>query len=239
MSASINPDIVTDGLILCLDAGNPASYPPGSGTVWTDLSGNGNNGTLTNGPVFNSANKGGIVFDGSNDYVNIGNKSQLFFLDRAFTLSCWARINGGTNTYRCFISHDRSTSVNTNIYEIGISSANKFYYYPGDQANVYGNTFAPTQNIWYYYAATATPNGASNIDVLLYVNGNLTDTISNRKGPVDPGSGNLYLGVDAPSGANQVSFLNGQIGNVAMYSRTLTAAEILQNYNATKGRYGL
>ena len=66
MSAHANPDIVTDGLVLCLDAADKKSYP-GSGTTWTDRSGNGNNSTLTNGPTFDSANGGSIVFDGSDD----------------------------------------------------------------------------------------------------------------------------------------------------------------------------
>ena len=61
--------IVTDGLVLCLDAANPKSYP-GSGTTWTDLSGNGNNGTLVNGVGYNSDNGGSLSFDGVNDYVS-------------------------------------------------------------------------------------------------------------------------------------------------------------------------
>ena len=70
MSLFHSPSLVTSGLVLCLDAGNPKSYP-GSGTTWTDLSGRGNHGTLVNGPTFNSANGGSIVFDGSNDYVEL------------------------------------------------------------------------------------------------------------------------------------------------------------------------
>ena len=68
MGVAYNPNIVTDGLVLCLDAANKRSYP-GTGTTWTDRSANGNNGTLTNGPTFDSANGGSIVFDGTNDYV--------------------------------------------------------------------------------------------------------------------------------------------------------------------------
>ena len=62
------PKIVTSGLVLCLDAANKRSYP-GTGTTWTDLSGNSNNGTLTNGPTFSAGNQGSIVFDGTNDYA--------------------------------------------------------------------------------------------------------------------------------------------------------------------------
>jgi hypothetical protein len=66
--------IVQSGLVLNLDAGVSSSYP-GSGTTWTDLSGNGNTGTLTNGPTYNSANGGSLVFDGVDDYVNVGTPS--------------------------------------------------------------------------------------------------------------------------------------------------------------------
>ena len=72
MSNYYGPRIVTDGLIACLDAANTKSYP-GSGTVWTDISGNGRNGPLINGPTFNSSNRGSIQFDGTNDYINFGN----------------------------------------------------------------------------------------------------------------------------------------------------------------------
>ena len=73
MSLSHSPLIVRDGLVLCLDAANPRSYPK-SGTTWSDLAG-ANNGTLTNGPTFDADDKGGIVFDGTNDYVNLGSSS--------------------------------------------------------------------------------------------------------------------------------------------------------------------
>ena len=74
MALSHSPRIVTDGLVLCLDASDPQSYS-GSGNTWSDRSGNGSNGTLTNGPTFDSDNKGSLVFDGVNDYINFGNPS--------------------------------------------------------------------------------------------------------------------------------------------------------------------
>ena len=76
MSHIFGPNIVTNGLVLYLDAGNTKSYS-GSGTTWTDLSGNGNNGTLTNGPAYDSANLGGILFDGNNDYITVPDNSSL------------------------------------------------------------------------------------------------------------------------------------------------------------------
>ena len=85
MGLAHSPRIVTDGLVLCLDAASKRSYP-GAGTTWTDLKG-GNNGTLTNGPTFDADNGGSIVFDGSDDYVNCGNGSD-FSITEQVTLIC-------------------------------------------------------------------------------------------------------------------------------------------------------
>ena len=85
--------IVLNGLVLYLDAGNPLSYP-GTGTIWTDLSNFGNNGTLINGPTFNSGNGGNIVFDGTNDFVTCG--TAIGKLPN-FTISCWIKPNNWNN----------------------------------------------------------------------------------------------------------------------------------------------
>ena len=88
MGTAYNPTIVTDGLVLCLDAANSRSYPK-SGTAWSDLAGS-NNGTLTNGPTFSSANGGSIVFDGSNDRVDTGvNPATLVGDGNPATISAW------------------------------------------------------------------------------------------------------------------------------------------------------
>ena len=89
MATDYNPSIVTDGLVLCLDAANTKSYP-GSGTTWTDISGKGYDGTLTNGPTFSSDNLGCIVFDGSNDRVDGVHNSELN-LTQDLTVECWFR----------------------------------------------------------------------------------------------------------------------------------------------------
>jgi hypothetical protein len=86
-----SPRIVTDGLVLALDAANSLSYP-GSGTTWTDLSGKGNNGTLVNGPTFDQANGGSIVFDGTDDYVNL--PDGLLSGTGDFTIIQWVQCDG-------------------------------------------------------------------------------------------------------------------------------------------------
>jgi len=87
MSFAHSPQIVTNGLVLALDAGNTKSYVSGS-TTWFDKSGRGNNGTLVNGPTFNTGSLGSIVFDGVNDYVDSGNISTTILSNNQFTFSC-------------------------------------------------------------------------------------------------------------------------------------------------------
>ena len=88
MGLSHSPRIVTDGLVFCVDAANKRSYP-GVGTTWTDLTANKNNGTLTNGPTFDSANGGSIVFDGTNDYVDLGSSLSIS-TSSPFSVEFWS-----------------------------------------------------------------------------------------------------------------------------------------------------
>ena len=90
MAFSYSPKIVTNGLVLCLDAANRRSYP-GAGTAWTDLSGNNNHATLINGPIFNNINTGNIIFDGTNDTSSFGNVLNL--RTNNFTLIQWIKPN--------------------------------------------------------------------------------------------------------------------------------------------------
>jgi hypothetical protein len=101
MGIAYNPRTITDGLVLCLDAANPKSYP-GSGTIWTDLSGNGNNGTLVNGVGYNSGNLGSLVFDGVDDVINLSSSSSIQNLTTNFTISTIVRTNVSGGHYSIF-----------------------------------------------------------------------------------------------------------------------------------------
>ena len=134
MAISYNPRIVTDGLVLALDAGNPKSYP-GSGTTWTDLSGNGNNGTLTNGPTYSSANGGSIVFDGVDDYAEITDSSNNFDLGGIdATLEFWIYIPSTSGADVIIGKGGNTTNWNLSdgfIYQVQYDNANNrflFYY---------------------------------------------------------------------------------------------------------------
>ena len=112
MATDYNPSIVTDGLVLCVDAANTKSYP-GSGTTWTDISSKGNNGTLTNGPTFSSGNGGAIVFDGTNDYVDFG--SQVANLSTS-TISFWIKLQN--NDSRNYVIQSYTANSNNGAMDI-------------------------------------------------------------------------------------------------------------------------
>lgn len=229
MSYSNGPRIVTNGLVLYLDAGSTKSYP-GSGTTWTDLSGNNNNGTLINGPTYSSANKGSIVFDGVNDYVQTlqNNISNNF----SFSLSCWFRITTLNNTYRPLIDGG-NLGIGNAGYTLSIDNSNRLFIAANGGFISISTTLSI--NTWYNVVGTAafgTPysfliflNGTPGSGVASATTNSLTNNVS-------------YVRIGQNTNGNIARF-PGQIAQVSIYNRSLTALEILQNYNATKGRYNL
>jgi hypothetical protein len=234
MSGIGGPNIIEDGLVLYLDAGNRKSYP-GSGTTWFDKSGGGNNGTLINGPTFNTGSLGSIVFDKIDDYINVNIQIQFDRLN-PFTLGAWVNTNDGNNNQ--IINNE---TVEYRGYQFAIDINGKLFFF---LRNTVSTNFLGVRmlsnfplNLWCY--VTAVYNGSSNASgVKLYINGieqiteiagdNLTSTtISNQT---------TWIGRRRP--ITQGPF-NGKISIVQIYNRALSAQEVLQNYNATKGRFGL
>jgi hypothetical protein len=224
--------IVQSGLLLNLDAGVFSSYS-GSGTTWTDLSGNGNTGTLTNGPTYSSANGGSFVLDGVNDLVDFGNNSTLYnAYNTTFTQEYVIRLISNASTSRTIFRVDDWSRIYTQISEtqlqfgIGYSS-------PIDLLT-YNNTF--NYNQWYMISVVWSKLNTQKI----YLNGTLvaerTPTVSNYTGITGTSGGaNLGRGHTNPY---QTS-INANISIFRHYNRALSAAEIQQNFNATKSRYGL
>ena len=209
-----SPRIITDGLVLCLDAANKQSYP-GSGTVWTDLAGS-NNGTLTNSPTFSSANGGSIVFDGSNDYVDIGNPTSLQSLAQGSIEAFYYR-TASTATYQMIF-----TDVNSDL-EVTYAT-NTLQFYIGNSGIGYSHAVTGQ---WFHIVGVWGVGFKR-----LYLNG--AEVASGTNTGLNTGSRVRYIG----SRAGSLPF-NGLIPILRAYNRTLTPAEILQNYNATKGRYNL
>jgi hypothetical protein len=219
----IGSDIVRDGLILHLDAGSERSYPR-TGTVWRDLSGNGNNGTLTNGPTFNSNNNGSIVFDGVNDFISTGlNISNPF--TNSYTFSLFLRTNIITDAMVLSTGQSRSTSSNSRLY-IGSHTVNGWSM--GIQNSAWTVTNVPVTTNWTFVTLTMSGGVAT-----LYVNSNAIQTKNYTSYTI---SGNVWLG--AHDSATSFPY-NGNISQAQIYNRAITPQEILQNYNATKKRFGL
>jgi hypothetical protein len=226
--------IVTEGLVLNLDAGNPLSYP-GTGTTWTDLTTNGNNGTLINGPTFDSANGGSIVFDGTNDYVSVSDNSTINGTSQ--TISVWFKNTGtyttGNKTAEIIGKHNASGSMSGyGIILPNVLGDIKLNGYVKNASTGYSVNSLQIINPLNWYNATIT--FSSNSQLILYLNGNFDSSTS--IGTLTNSSQPFIMGDSNDSFWN---VYNGKIGETLIYNRVLTATEVLQNYNATKGRYGL
>jgi hypothetical protein len=230
MSFSNGPTVVTNGLVLALDAGDRNSYMSGS-TTWIDLAGT-NNGTLTNGPTFNTGSGGSIVFDGVDDYCDINNTT-LPSGNNPHTVSSWI-YKQGDNTSNGWVSlaaWGTNSANEKRMIFVSSNSSNNNKIYTGFYSNDFNWGTGVTNNVWTYLVWTF--NGSSES---IYLNGSLygTHSVSNV---------NTVLGVNHAIGgyfdSSFISYYNGRISNFQLYNRALSAQEVLQNYNATKGRFGL
>ena len=221
---------------LYLDASNTSSYS-GSGTVWNDLSGNSRTGTLTNGPAYSSANGGSIVFDGTNDYVDVTNTITAFsYANTSFTVSIWFKQSTLSNG--ALISKGGAVG-GWSIWAVNDGTIVS-YMKNGSSADNYDRYTSAviTANTWINITAIFTTNTtvAANNSVINYVNGIVnTGTIVVGSGAYgSETSTNLFIGRRTTS-----PYFNGNIGTVQIFSRALTAAEVLQNFDATRTRFGI
>jgi hypothetical protein len=233
-------NIITRGLVFHLDAGTPESYPR-SGTGWFDMSGNGYNGTLTNGPTYDSANQGSIVFDGSNDYVTTADVNTG---TSEFTLEAWIYFNA-------FNSNNSIIKKNTDndfwpVFSLYVDNSGKISGYYSSQ--VYGqclegaltSTGLITTGQWYHLCFSKGSAGYTTMKIhrngvsqswtnLLY--GSHINNVCDSSKPV-------LIGIDYDY-PNFISPVNGRIAVTRIYNRQLADAEVLHNYNVQKARYGL
>lgn len=227
MGLAHSPSIVTNGLVLCLDAANRKSYP-GSGTAWTDLSGNNNTGTLTNGPTFSGTNRGAIVFDGVDDYVD-------FFapnLGSIATVELWCKI-GSVSGKLLFGWYQYSVYCNNSL---GFNTAN------GD---VYGISSATITSLgllnnWKHYIFEMRTD-VSYTNNKIYINAS-PQTLTQQSGTEVDASRSFNSGNGKIALWNFVNYsfnMPMDCSNFKVYNRALSANEVLQNYNALKGRFGL
>lgn len=225
MALSHSPKIVTDSLVLCLDAANPKSYP-GTGTVWSDLSGNGNDGTLVNGVGYSGDNQGSLTFDGVNDCVD----TSLLFDKDDFTYAAWFNRNGGTGFRNIVNSFDGSSAEWANI---GLVSSQLTFAVDNDSVKVDLRGSTIQNNIWYYMVGVWIRNTGS---MKLYLNGVLNAQATHPNKTTISAVNSERIGCRADI---ITETFDGNISNVQIYNRALSDAEIKQNFNALRGRYGL
>jgi hypothetical protein len=218
MALQHHPRIVSNGLLMYIDAANTRSYS-GSGNTALGLI-TGIDGTLVNGVGFTTANNGAFTFDGSNDYINFGNSSAV--QQSSGTLSAWAKASSPGGGYRGIIAKQGAYGL---FYTDSVLVA---YDWAADAPRSTGINIA--DNTWKNVVLTYQ-SGVSN-GTRIYINGvsvlTTTITIFNQ-------INNLFGGAEA----NASQFASCQVSSFKMYNRVLTATEVLQNYNATKRRYGL
>ena len=234
MSTRYNPSIVRDNLVLYLDAANTKSYP-GSGTTWTDISRKGTDGTLTNGATFSSDNGGIIVFDGTNDYVDI-TSLPVISNTSAMTMEAWVNVDNLDNEFQCVGTWERTTRHWQFTYS-GSSSYNLNIAIAGSGYSV-GTTAAPATGVWQCVAVIFTGGGESSLttsNTSIYVNA-VSQSIQ-FTGSTGSSGNDSYIGTRQGFAAS--NFLDGSIALIRYYDKALTESEIRQNFEAQKGRFGL
>ena len=221
---------------MALDAASKNSYP-GTGTVWNDLSGNNNNGTLTNGPTFSSDSVGSIAFNGTNNYI----ATPIQNLSRPCTFSTWVNFNSLTG-FQTIFGQDTSTAISRGRFYFQKSGATteglilnvvNFSIVLSNGTIVLANALNPVvTNQWYNYTAVLTTTTIS-----LYENGILQNTVNDSNTFLTP---NTTIALNAGYFQDAITdYVNGRSSSFLIYNRALSAAEIAQNYNATKSRFNL
>ena len=231
-----SPNIIRDTLQVYVDAANKNSYP-GSGTTWTDLSGNGRNGTLTNGPTFSTSEVDGYIqLDGVNDYISFG--QNFNFTTQSFTIGMWLKFlswNAGSGI-NCALFWKGNFQVNGYYYEFPLAANNGGFFtgQSGASQNTNGPGSGPQTLVDNWLNLIITRSGAT---VSIYVNGAVvTGSAASHVNPADAASNNFIIG--AYNAASQ-NFTNMRIAMFYIWQKALTASEVLYTFNTSRKRFGL
>ena len=244
--AAAAPSIVASNLKLWYDFSQIRSYP-GSGTTLSDLSGNGDNATLTNSPTFSSTNGGVLTFDRTDDYVISSSASNTVFApSTGYTIGSWV--------YPEFTSGDFTDQFGANICgRVGPTSNGEISYalllgygsfgmgavqgivYAYNYLNNFG--FIGSSNRWTNNAWNFIMAGHSSNTVKIWVNGSHIGTISGMgTGTLNYTNHRFTIGYQ---GSNTFYRFRGKMGSSYAYNKLLSDAEVLQLYNSTRSRFGL
>lgn len=240
MGVAYNPRIVTDGLVLALDAGNVKSYP-GSGTACYDLSSKNNNSTLVSGVSYSSESGGNFVFDGTDDYINCGTGSSLTPGNLDFTISIWIKIpfsstgEGSPSQWGPIVSKGCSTSAPAGSWWLAQNSTNVNRITFNGSSEVGGTfniaiTTPVLSNGWHNIVATKSGSNA-----YIYTDSALSSTDTTATTNLSNTSA-LLIGSNVIGSPKRTSM---SLAQVQMYNRALSDVEIKQNFNTMRGRYGI
>jgi len=236
-----SPGIVTNGLVLNLDAGNPGSYSNAShsdATTWFDLSGNGNNGVLVNGASYTTDGGGSLNFDGVNDRIDLSSRKLVGA--SGVTMSIWYKTSS-TKTYNFLMGKGNLSSGNPLTRVLGMQIYNLHLTFTASQGDNTGwcsqgnnGPVLATDGTWHQVTGTFD---LSSQTIKTYVDGALKYTSACNQTGDSEGSDILYIGQDStlwPSG-----YFLGQLNDAFVYNRVLSATEVQQNFNTLRGRYGI
>lgn len=201
---------------------------PGTGTIWTDVSKNGNSGTLINGAQYNNTNGDSFIFDGVNDYVNCPNSSSLNVTE-SITMESWIyptayKTSGGAG--------GMIVTKLTYYMELAGSGVIRVYFYGLSSEGYHNGTINIPLNSWSHVVGM---RDKVNNSIKIYVNGILDREISSITGNVASNSVQVTIGSYTGPGYEYT----GKIANTKIYNRALTALEVKQNFNALRGRFGI
>jgi hypothetical protein len=216
MASYSGPNSTSDGLILCIDPGNPKSYP-GSGSSAVDLSGQGNNGTLENSPTYSSNNGGYLTYNGSNQRIVCGTFSTSYL-----TVSTWV-YRTSTATVQGICRKERGWAVS--IYNGPLQVA------PGSSWTFYNTGYTIPLNTWIHIVYTYSGSGTSQN---VYINGSNIYNTTAGTGAITANNNPVRIGFD-----DNNWWWGGNIGSTQIYNRALSATEILQNFNSNRIKYGI
>jgi hypothetical protein len=232
MGIDVGPVQNTDGLVFHIDPANFRSYSGTGNTAYGLVGGIG--GTLVNGVGFTSSNNGSFFFDGTDDYISIGVQPLIDGYQLPLTLSGWFKINALKlnsicGVYNGFANVYNLLRLDNSVYRFFLSNA------ANGQFQYFDHTATISINTWYFFAVTVS-GSISTPSLSMYLNNTAAQTFS----PLALKS-SVGLNIDYRIGATYTGGENfqGNISDFKFYNRVLTAQEILQNFNATKGRYGL
>jgi hypothetical protein len=222
------PNIVNSGLVLYLDGNSPNSFDRFSGTTaWRDISGNAtqNNGTLVNGPAHSTDGSGSIIFDGSNDYVTLTSN----IVNTVYSIDMWYKMGTNDASFGYFISSGANGLAINEGGSLSGQTFGTFYYFNGSTATNLANI--PSTTAWNHIVVIIS---TSTNNIKIYGNGNTTPLSNTTVTSMSTTITNIGRYITGNG-----NFLKGNLASFKVYNRALTETEIVQNYNATKTRFGL